>query len=292
MPAAGNAKTPRSRVGELLAGKYRLERLLGAGAMGQVYRAKELGSDRAVAVKVMRDEHAHNTTTVTRFLREARAAKKVDHPNVVDVYDIALDDDGAPFIVQELLHGEDLARCLKTSGGTLSPEIALDLLIPIVDAAAAAHASGVVHRDLKPANVYLARIGTEIVPKLLDFGISQLVDTEDASRLTATGTALGTPAYMAPEQVMGSKEIDARTDVWSLGVMLHELVAGSLPFAIDVPSALFVAICTTNPTPLDEAAPGVPLDLARVVARCLRRDRRERYANATELASRTCVCIA
>jgi serine/threonine-protein kinase len=272
------------RVAQVLAGRYRLESLLGAGGMGEVYKARRSDNGAEVAIKILRREHASDPMLVTRFLREARAARIVHHPNVVEVLDIGQDSDGTPFIVHELLRGEDLARSLKAIGRTLSAGLALDLIIPIVDAVATAHANGVVHRDLKPGNIFLARIDKRRTPKLLDFGISHLASTSDMSRITSTGTSLGTPAYMSPEQVMAFKELDARTDVWSLGVILYELVAGRLPFLNgDTPGALYVQICATDPTPLEKAAPGVPRDYARVVARCLRREREERYPSAKEL---------
>jgi hypothetical protein len=141
-----------------------------------------------------------------------------------------------------------------------------------------------VHRDLKPGSIFLARVGKKTTPKLLDFGISQLADTSDASRITTTGVALGTPAYMAPEQVMAQKDLDARVDVWALGVILYEMVAGKLPFQKgDTPGALYVQICTADPAPLGELGTDVPESYERIVARCMRRERGERYASAREL---------
>lgn len=270
----------------VLAGKYRLEELLGTGGMGEVYRAERIADGELFAVKILRSEHCADTALVARFLREARAADLVRHPNVVRILETGTDDAGTPFFVQELLRGEDLALCLKSCGGRLTPEIAIDLLLPIVEAMGIAHASGVVHRDLKPGNVYLARINGDTIPKLLDFGISSLAASTEISRITSTGTSLGTPAYMSPEQVMGQNDVDARSDVWSLGVMIYELIAGSLPFVLgDSPGALFVQICTRNPRPLESVVPEVPLDLARVIARCMRRNRAERYATAEDLAA-------
>ncbi|CAN5924502.1 hypothetical protein BH11MYX4_BH11MYX4_40700 [soil metagenome] len=270
-----------SRVGEVLASKYRLDELLGSGGMGHVYRAVNLDVGRAVAIKVLRLEHVQ-TQVVERFLREARAANLVRHPNVVDVLDIGREADGTPFIVQELLEGEDLARLMERRGGKLPLPEVVELLAPVIDAVGEAHAQGVIHRDIKPENVFLARTKRGIVPKLLDFGISK-VSAPDLL-VTEIGVMMGTPAYMPPEQVEGASTADARSDVWALGVMLFELITGRMPFeAPDAPS-LFLAIATADaPTLLDVGAV-VPPEISRVVARCLRRRPEERYPSAAELA--------
>lgn len=273
--------TDENRVGEVLASKYRLEALLGSGGMGHVYRAVNEHVGRAVAIKVLRSEHAQNGQVVERFLREARAANLVRHPNVVDVLDIGKEDGGAPFIVQELLDGEDLAHFVERRGGKLPLEEVCDLLLPVIDAVAEAHARGVVHRDIKPENVFLAKAPRGPIPKLLDFGISK-VRAPDL-RATEVGMMMGTPAYMAPEQVQGARDADPRSDVWALGVMMFELVAGRMPFDVQDAPALFVAIATKDaPTLLDVGAEVTPA-ISRVVERCLRRRPDERYPSAAEL---------
>ena len=273
-----------SREGEHLAEKYLLGKRLGSGGMGEVYRAQNTLIGRSVAIKVLRREHAENTEVVARFLREARAANIVRHPNVVDVLDIGQDAMGTPFIVQELLEGEDLSEHVAGSGGRLPVDEVIRLLTPVVEAVALGHAKGVIHRDLKPDNVFLARQAGKIIPKLLDFGISQIALAAGELRLTAATFSMGTPAYMSPEHIRGT-HLDAGTDVWAIGVMLHELVAGRLPFRGETQASLFVFVCTEDAIPLREAAPHAPAEFASVVARCLRRDRAERYANAGELAS-------
>ena len=274
----------QSREGDVLAGKYRLEKLLGRGAVGFVYRAQNTLIGRTVAIKLLRPEHASDETLVARFLREARAANMVRHPNVVDVLDIGQDDDGVPFIVEEFLEGEDLAAYVRKQGGRLSAARALDILIPVAEAVGYAHSKGVVHRDLKPENVYLARIDERVVPKLLDFGLSRIKAGPSEIRMTATGITMGSPAYMSPEQIEGSKELDARADVWALGVMLYEVLSGSLPFTGESHVAVFMQIAWAEPTPLKDLAPNIPVDLTRVVTRCLRRAPAERYPTAAELA--------
>ena len=277
-------KPRRSREGETLGGKYRLEALLGAGGMGEVYRAENIGLGRVVAIKVLREEHAESAEVVARFLREARAANIVRHPNVVDVLDIGEAEDGTPFIVQELLVGEDLAAYAHARGGRLTVDDALAIMIPAIDAVAFAHARGVIHRDLKPENIFLARdaSGTRVT-KLLDFGISRIMTAEE-QRMTATGMSIGTPAYMSPEQIRADKIVDARTDVWSIGVILHEVLAGALPFQSDSHTGLFVKIVTELPIPLVDVVPIAPRELAVVVERCLRAARTSAMPAPTDVA--------
>jgi len=278
---AADVGTPENRVGEVLASKYRLGPLIGSGGMGHVYRAVNESVGRPVAIKVLRKELAENAQVVDRFLREARAANLVRHPNVVDVLDIGKEDDGTPFIVQELLDGEDLAHFVARRGGKLPVEEVCDLLLPVIDAVAEAHARGVVHRDIKPDNVFLVTAPRGPIPKLLDFGISK-VRAPDL-QATEVGMMMGTPAYMAPEQVQGARDADARSDVWGLGVMMFELMAGRMPFDALDPAALFIAIATKDaPTLLDVKAEVVPA-ISRVVERCLRRRPDERYPSAAEL---------
>ena len=273
--------TPENRFGEVLASKYRLEDLLGSGGMGHVYRAVDEHGGGLVAIKVLRIEHAENAQVVDRFLREARAANLVKHPNVVQVFDVGKEADGTPFLVQELLVGEDLAQLVARRGGKLPVEEACDLLLPVIDAVAEAHAHGVVHRDIKPENVYLANGPRGPIPKLLDFGISK-VRAPDL-QATEVGMLMGTPAYMAPEQVQGARDADARSDVWGLGVMMFELIAGRMPFDAQDLATLFIAVATRDaPSLLDVKAEVTPA-ISRVVERCLRRRPDDRYPSAAEL---------
>jgi serine/threonine-protein kinase len=267
----------------LLADKYRLQKRLGAGGMGEVYRAINESIGRPVAIKILRPELLRNEDVVQRFLREAKAATLVRHTNVVDVLDV-LEHDGIPFMVQELLSGEDLADYVESHGRRLPLDALLSVMIPVIEAVGAAHAKGVVHRDLKPANVFLHSADGEIIPKVLDFGISKIT-TGDATRVTTTGTALGTPAYMSPEQIEGLAHVDARSDVWSLGVMLFELAAGTRPFVAETAGALFVKIATTPARSLSDACPECPEPLVAIVARCLRPQKSERYEDARALAA-------
>ena len=272
----------KSRAGQVLAAKYRLDALLGAGGMGEVYRATNELVGRPVAIKLLRPEHATNEEVVARFMREAVTANLVRHPNVVDVLDVGKDADGTPFIVQELLRGQDLASYVEQRG-RLSLEEVVDLLCPVIDAIAEAHQQGVVHRDLKPDNVFLAKDAAgRIVPKLLDFGISKV--RSPVGRATDVGVMMGTPAYMPPEQLQGARDADARSDVWALGVMLFELLSGRLPFVATEAPVLFVAIATQDAPKLSDVAPDVSTKASKIVERCLRRKPDERYPSAAELA--------
>jgi serine/threonine protein kinase len=275
---------PSTRVGDVLADKYFLEELLGSGAMGDVYRARNALIGRTVAIKVLKQHHAQDREIVRGFIREARAANIVRHPNVVDVLDIGQDDGGIPFIVQECLEGEDLARHLATHGGRMSLPLVFELLIPVVDAVAAAHAKGVVHRDLKPENVYLAEVNGVIVPKLLDFGISKFDSGPQDIRLTNASFAIGTPAYMSPEQIRGLG-VDARADVWALGVILYEVLAGRLPFPGEAARDLMIQIATESPKRIEDVVPDLPAAMASIIHRCLARDREDRYPTAASLAT-------
>lgn len=274
----------QSRVGELLVGKYRLDTLLGSGGVGEVYRAQNTLIGRTVAIKLLKPELSTDEHVIARFIREARAATLARHPNVVEVLDVGRDEDGIPFIVQEFLEGMDLGQRLKRENRPLPPRQVLDLLIPVVQAVGLAHARGVVHRDLKPENVFLARVDGKTVPKLLDFGISYIKPQPGDIRMTKTGMTVGTPAYMSPEQLEGTAGVDVRTDVWALGVILYEALAGRLPFEGETSALLFAQIAWVDPMPLIQAAPHVPEDLSQVVGRCLQRKITARYPSAAELA--------
>ncbi|MFO0676956.1 MAG: serine/threonine-protein kinase [Polyangiaceae bacterium] len=278
------AEDPESAlVGHVLANKYRIDRLLGVGGMGAVYKAENTALGRVVAIKTLKSEHAASADVVARFLREASAANLVRHPHVVDVLDIGTDERAGPFIVQELLEGEDLGKFCERRGGVVDVDTLLDILVPVVEAVGFAHSRGVVHRDLKPENIFLARVNEKLVPKLLDFGISQ-VRTKDQARMTVTTAAMGSPAYMSPEQIQNAATVDARTDVWALGMVLYESLLGQYPYQAESVGALFVEISTRDLPPLASVAKHVPTEVSRIVMRCLRRKREDRYASAAELA--------
>jgi serine/threonine-protein kinase len=208
-------------------GRYRLEEQLGEGGMGVVYAARHLDLGKAAAVKVVHERNDASDRVRQRFLREGRAAACIRHPNIVDVYDVGTEA-GRIYLVMELLVGEDL-RSFLAREGPLSERRAADILVPVVAAVVAAHDQGVVHRDLKPDNIFLSTERSGIQPKILDFGISKVADAERAATVTATGTLLGTPYYMSPEQATTEQVVDARSDQYSLGVILYECVTGRRP---------------------------------------------------------------
>lgn len=265
-----------SRIGTTLAGKYRLARLLGAGGMGAVYEAQNEWTHRRVAVKLMLGATARDRDLAARFLREARAASRIEHPNVVQILDMGEDETRALYIVQEFLDGADL-RHLLDQRGALPPRDAIEILAPVMSALVAAHRLGIVHRDLKPENIFLVKTGGGHTPKLIDFGIAKMNEGGDAPGLTRTGAAMGTPFYMSPEQAGGEKNIDAQTDVWAMGVVLFEVLAGRVPWTGDNYNALIIEISNGRIPALNEFAPGASKQLADVVQRALARPRDQRY---------------
>jgi len=272
--------------GELVAGRYRIDELVGLGGMGAVYRAEHVATGRRVALKWMLPK-ADGGTSRRRFLREAKALGRIEHRNVVSVLDFGEHGDGA-YLVMEFLEGHSLR--LLCAHGPVPIDEALHALLPALRGLAAAHDAGVVHRDLKPSNIFLCcdSAGVRRETKVLDFGISKVsaqgeeIDVEES--LTRTGTAIGTPAYMAPEQLMERTAVDARTDIHALGVILYELLAGRRPYDAQSYEALVVQIVTQTCTPLGAAAAELPKDLARVVDRALSKEPEERYQTVEQFA--------
>jgi serine/threonine-protein kinase len=263
----------------LLAGKYRLELLLGAGGMGHVWSAYNTELELPVAIKLLRTEQ--KTASLAERLRlEARAAARLVHPSIVRVFDIAMTDDGDPFIVMELLTGESLAEVL--SRGRLSGVRAVQLMLPIAEGLALAHARGIVHRDLKPDNVFLSTDSEQLQPKLLDFGIAKLVHaTALAEKLTVKGMLLGSPNYMSPEQARGD-EVDYRSDIWSFCVVLYKAVMGASPFRGADKHGMMEAIINHEPTSLTFDS-SVDPRLAQLIAWGLSKEPEERPTSIREL---------
>ncbi len=273
-------------VGDVLGNKYRLDRLLGEGGMGAVFASENLNTGRRVAVKVLRGEWTEHTKAVKRFIREARATTAVPHPNVVEVLDLDTDPEKrVVYIVQEFLVGQTLEeRLADAPDRRLSPREAVALLLPVMEAVEAAHARGIVHRDLKPANLFLVRgRDNAVVPKVIDFGIAKDLESVSASHATREGTVIGTPAYMSPEQIVGRADVDARTDVWSLGVVLYEMLSGRLPFEADHPNQLMAMVLYESPPSLHEVCPDVPRALSAIVHRALATDRDQRFPTVRDL---------
>lgn len=269
---------PEDRIGRMVADRYRLERVIAKGGMGVVYAGKHTWTDRPVAVKLLLPDYAEDPGLLKRFFQEAKTAAGLRHPNVVDVLDMGEDDDGSAFLVLELLEGEPLSVRLERDG-TLEAEAALRTLLPIMDALDAVHERGVIHRDLKPANVFLSRAYRGVVvPKLLDFGVAKLL--EDGAVRTRTGSVLGTPGYMAPEQIQGASDITAAADVWGIGMVWFRTLAGKLPFTPDPnPTAILMQILSKDLPTLTSVQPTVPAPIARVVDGALRRAPEHRHPN-------------
>jgi len=266
------ARTAEDLLGHRL-GRYRLDAILGRGGMGVVFAATHSKTGASVAIKLLHAHHVHRDAIVRRFVREARAAAQLEHPHVVRVLDVDDEREEGVYIVLERLRGHTLGEELGRER-KLAAERAVRLLLPIADALDAAHAAGIVHRDLKPSNVFLARDGEVAVPKLLDFGVAKLLDSAEESD-TMTGEALGTPAYMAPEQVRGDVDVGAGADVWAFGVVLHECLAGERPFGGATRNATLAAVLTEEPANLEGDD-----EIAGWVARCLTRDVTERPSMA------------
>ncbi len=257
--------------------QYRIERLLGRGGMGAVYLAHELALDRDVAIKVLPPEHAGAAQLRDRFLREARTAARLNHPNIVPLYTFG-EVHGLVFFVMGYVPGESLASRL-TRGGPLASDEVRRLLAELADALAYAHRLGVIHRDVKPDNILIdADTGS---PRLTDFGIAKASFTD--ARLTLEGQLIGTPAYMSPEQALGHTDIDARTDIYSLGIVGFQLVSGRLPFEAAAPVDALRQRLTTQPQRLRIVVPSVAEDLAVAIDRCLERDPSKRWPDAKSL---------
>jgi predicted ATPase len=271
-------------VGTILDGKYRVENLVGRGGMGAVYRATQMALSRAVAVKVLAARSKPNSSAEERFRREARAIALLKHPNIVTVYDFGVTSDALAYIVLEYLAGRSLREELRRRGRIGIGE-AVTIVAQVCQAASAAHAEGIVHRDLKPENVFVEATANGPVVKVFDFGIAKLGDGRypDFERITQAGAYIGTPKYAAPEQAEG-REIDARADIYAIGCMFYELVAGRAPFEARSAAALVLKHATEQPVPLGSFVPDVPNDVEYAVQRALQKHPDDRFQTARDFA--------
>jgi eukaryotic-like serine/threonine-protein kinase len=271
------------QLGEVVADKYRVDRVLGEGGMGVVVAATHLHLEQRVALKFLLPRMATSPELVQRFLREARAAVKIQSEHVAKVLDVGTHR-GSPYMVMEYLEGGDLARVLAERGPLPVAE-AVGYLLEACEAVAEAHSLGIVHRDLKPSNLFLAQgpAGRPLV-KVLDFGISKVPSTTNDAHLTKTSALMGSPSYMSPEQLVSSASVDMRSDVWALGVVLYEMLTRAVPFNAQTMPELVGAILQAVPAPIAAARQGVPPGVQAIVDRCLQKNPDARFANVGELA--------
>ena len=272
--------------GSIVGGKYRIDGFLGTGGMGVVLSATHLVLDTAVAIKIVRDDFAANEAIVSRLLFEARAVARMQSVHVVRVLDVARLPNGAPYVVMEKLRGADMAALLEQRG-TIPIWEAIGYLLQACEGLSEAHALGIVHRDLKPENLFLARTPEGVVLKILDFGISKNVGNEvrEVRRTTLTkgGAAIGSPSYMAPEQIRAAPNLDARADIWSLGTILFELLTGRCPFQAESVAEMYQKVLTEDPPSLLEFIPDAPHELNTLIRLCLQKDADDRFQTVQEL---------
>ncbi len=273
--------------GQVLAGKYRVDRMLGQGGMGVVVEARHISLEDRVALKFLLPEYSSHPEAAARFMREARAAVKIKGPHVARVSDVGTLENGAPYMVMEYLDGTDASKVLER--GVLPPTEAIDYVVQACDAISEAHSLGIIHRDLKPANLFVTRHkdGTPFV-KVLDFGISKVVGEGGTDGLTRTSATMGSALYMSPEQIRQSKSVDHRTDIYALGVTLYELLTGRQPYVAESFAALCVEIATGVPAPLAEQRPDLPPGLIAAIEKAYVRDPAQRYQSVAEF----CVALA
>jgi len=281
-PARSAEDAAAARIGTVV-DKYTLVRLLGRGGMGAVYEARHAKLARRVGIKFLLPELATNRDVLRRFENEAKAAGGLEHPNLVAVTDVGAASDGAPYLVMEYLEGEDCSKLLRRNGPLPVPRAA-DIVVQACRGLAVAHKAAIVHRDLKPENLFVtdAGDGTDLI-KVLDFGIAKLRPT-DASVVTGTGATFGTAFYMSPEQARGAGDVDPRTDVWSLGVVLYELLTGRKPFQGEQFLQVIYQILSVEPPPAATVRPGLPARLSEIIERAMTKEADDRLPSVLELA--------
>ena len=265
--------------GQLIDGRYRILRQLGEGGMGAVYEAENQRILRQVAIKVLHADVSQDAATVERFEREAQAAGRIGNKHIVEVLDLGSLPTGERYMVMELLQGVSLGDYLKQHG-VLSTQVAIRIARHLLDALSAAHTVGIIHRDLKPDNLFLVEEDGSFLVKLLDFGISKFAEIAQDMGVTRTGSVIGTPQYMAPEQARGRKDIDHRVDVYAAGVVLYEMLSGRRPFSGDTVNELIIKVATEQPPSLNDWAPQLDAGLTQIVDRALSNDREARFASA------------
>src|SRR2546428_5758829 len=263
-------------------GRYEIRSKLGAGGMGEVYLAQDAKLDRKVAIKFLPESLVADEQARKRLIREAQAAAKLDHPNICAIHEVG-EEDGRSFIVMQYVEGETLDARMKRK--PLELKDSLTIAAQVADALSDAHAHGIIHRDIKPSNIIITARGQA---KVMDFGLARMTtgatdsEAETQSLLTTPGSVIGTVPYMSPEQVRG-EALDARSDIFSFGVVLYEMLSGRRPFSAVTAAETISSILTREPTPLVRYAPALPEELQRIVRKCLAKDKRHRYQSARDL---------
>jgi eukaryotic-like serine/threonine-protein kinase len=271
------------RPGQVLAGKYKVENVLGIGGFGAVLAARHIQLEERVAIKVLLPHAAKNQAASERFLREARAAVRIRSEHVAKVTDVGTLEDSVPYMVMEYLDGTDLSTLVKSRGGQLIPDVT-EWIIQACEAIAEAHNMGIIHRDLKPANLFLThKVDGAPCVKVLDFGISKMQNETGDKGMTKTSDVMGSPFYMSPEQMRSTRSVDVRSDIWALGTILFELLAGAPPFDAETMTALVVSIMQEPPRDLAAYRTDVPPALRDAIMRCLEKDPSRRFSDVAEL---------
>jgi len=281
MQLAGRREQIEALVGQTIGNKYRIERLVGSGGMGAVYEALNLSINKRIALKFLFREDGLDAAMAARFQREAEAASAVESDHIVQIFDAGTSEDGRPYLVMELLDGEDLRQQLKREG-RLPLGVTLEIAEQLLRTLGRAHQSGIIHRDLKPENIFICkRDDAALFVKIVDFGISKVTSQHEGT-LTREGTVLGTAHYMSPEQAQAFADIDGRADLYSLGAIVYEALAGRPPHLGRTYEAVLILACTTAAEDIRAHAPDVPDALAAVIAKSIARDRTHRYQTAQE----------
>ena len=271
-------------IGDVLAGKYRVDSVLGVGGMGVVVAATHVQLEQKVALKFLLPGALQSKEAVERFLREAKAAVRLKSEHVAKVTDVGTLESGAPYMVMEFLQGADLSRIVQET--PLAIDEAVSFILQACEPIAEAHSIGIVHRDIKPQNLFVTRrVDGRPLIKVLDFGISKSIDTQTGLSLTRTSSIMGSPLYMSPEQMRSTKSVDQRTDIWALGVVLYELITGRVPWEAEAVPELCLKVVQDEPDPPKSLKPTLSEGLQAVILKCLRKDPKERFQNVAELAA-------
>jgi serine/threonine-protein kinase len=270
-------------VGQVIADRYRVVRLVGEGGMGQVYEAQHVNINRRFALKLLRREIVTNPEAVARFRQEAWSASSIGHDNIIEIDDFATLPNGSVYLAMEFLEGQALSERMRASP-SLSLEEALGILLQVCSGLDAAHSKGIVHRDMKPENVFLARKHGRVVAKILDFGIAKVSGAEGSQSLTRTGTIFGTPHYMSPEQALG-RPLDHRSDIYSMGVIMYEAFTGRVPFEAESFMGILTKHITAQPTPPRELAPETPVEIEALILRAMAKEAGDRFQSMSEVLS-------